>query len=177
MGALANGLQNSQTARMENPVPVIALEDASFEPKVRRCSEQRRNFIVVGPTEKTICDRLRPLLKLNGYCPECIHRWGIYALSDTLTPDDLNRLLHANREGKSVCIVEQLKLASTKPPNVKPVIVYSEPQGVIADVETIEAAKRFLAKHREAWTQLQRFPLAGIYEWAHNEWQKVRVFV
>jgi hypothetical protein len=162
---------------METPIPVVAVGDANFEEEVRRWSENRRNLIVIGNSEQEIRQRLATLLNLDGYSPDCIHRWGIYALSDVLAPGDLGRLLAVNREGKSICIVEQLKLRTTKPPHIKPVIIYSEPQGVIADVDSLDAAKKFLSKNRNAWMHLQKFPLAGIYEWEEDQWRKARVFV
>jgi len=162
---------------MENPIPVFSLTDPDFEREVTRCLGRKRNIIVIGTSQEEICERLKPLVKLNGYSPDTIRRWGIYALHDVLEPEDLSGLLEADRANRTVCIVEQLKLPATKPPRVKPVIVYSEPQGLIAEMETVEEAKRFLAEHNSAWSKLKNFPLAGIFEWRNSNWSKARVFV
>jgi hypothetical protein len=101
---------------MERPIPVLALAETNFETEAARCLEEKRNFIIVGTSETDVCDTLAQVVPLNGYCPDTLNRWGIYALAEVLNPADLNTLLQADRSKKSICIVEQIKLPSTKPP-------------------------------------------------------------
>jgi hypothetical protein len=162
---------------MEKPLPVFSLDEPKVEEELRRCIGKKRNIVLIGDSEQAIHEMLSRIVALNDYKPDTIHRWGIYALSDVVVPDDLSRMLEADRQKKTICIVEQLKLPLTKPPEVKNVIVYSEPQGVIADAETVEEAKGILEKHQDRWKHLERFPLAGIYQWQNQEWRKLRVFV
>jgi hypothetical protein len=162
---------------MENPIPVIALSEPDFEEQVARCLQRRRNIIILGTSESEMRRKLSPLVSLDGYSPDLLNRWGIYALAEVLTPDDLNTLLQAERQKKCICIVEQIKLPLTKPPQVKPVLVYSEPQGVIGDFDTVTNARTFLENHRAPWNYLRKFPRAGIYQWEHDEWQRVTAFV
>jgi hypothetical protein len=162
---------------MESPIPIIIVGDPKFKEEVGHCIERKRNLIIVGSSEDEICQKISEIVSLNGYCPDKLNRWGIYALAEVLTPGDLNDLLQAERQKKAICIVEQIKLPGMKPPEVRPILIYSEPQGVIADFGTFEQAKSFLQKHRAPWNDLQRFPLAGIYEWQDGEWHQVRAFV
>jgi hypothetical protein len=162
---------------METPLPVFSLDEPRVEEELRHCMRKKRNIVLIADSEQAIHETLSRVVALNGYRPDTIHRWGIYSLSDVVMPEDLNRMLEADRQKKTICIVEQLKLPLTKPPEVKNVIVYSEPQGVIADAETVEEAKGILQKHQARWNDLKRFPLAGIYQWQDQEWRKLRVFV
>jgi hypothetical protein len=162
---------------VQRSIPVFCVETPQFEEPLTSALANKRNIILVGRSEHEVCKVISKAVPLEGYCPDIIHRWGIYSLSDVLSPDDLNRLLSADRAGKTICIVEQLKLPGTKPPRVKPVIVYSEPQGVVKETDTLEEAKKFLAANRAHWSSLEKFPLAGIYQWQNGEWEKLRVFV
>jgi hypothetical protein len=135
--------------------------------------EQLKNFVVVSPDGRAV---LQPLLKTFGapYVPENLEKWGLYALNDVLEKNDLKWSIEQVQKGMHAFLFEQIKLPTTRPPRVKPILLYCQARGIVSQHDNVKNAKTDLVRMVELYNRAHVFPLAGVYRWEHDHWDQIK---
>lgn len=71
-------------------------------------------------------------------------------------------------------MIEQITLNRNVPPRTKPFLLYCELRGIISGHDTVEDAGLSLLNYLEGFESARLLPLAGIYEHASGEWERVK---
>ncbi len=154
------------------PLKIVDGRAPGWEKKALVEGNTKRNFILIlqQPSDLDIlCDMLGCLPRR----PEKLERWGIHALADVLEMKEYSLLLGLY-EKYDLRLVEQLKLTRNQPPRIKPYILYCEVRGIISDHETLEEAGESLLDYLDSFKRAKIFPLAGLYQFKDNQWNRIR---
>jgi hypothetical protein len=154
-------------------ISVVDAEGRNWVSKARDEAEQFKNFVIVSPTGP---EHLQPIVEIVGapYEPEPLEKWGLYALNDVLEKDDLQWSIGQVKKGKKAFLFEQIKLPITRPPRVKPILLYCQARGIVSQHDTVKDAKADLVKMVELYNRAHLFPLAGVYRWEDDHWDQIR---
>jgi hypothetical protein len=154
-------------------ISVVDAERRNWLSKAKEEIERLKNFVVLCQGGR---ESLRPLLELVGspYEPEHLEKWGVYALNDVLEKADLQSSIAQVQRGVSAFLFEQIKLPITRPPRVKPILLYCQARGIVSQHDGVKEAKADLVKMVELYNRAHMFPLAGVYRWEDDHWDHIR---
>jgi hypothetical protein len=154
-------------------INIVDADQRNWLSKATEQVEQLKNFVVFCPRGR---EQLQPLLSAIGpqYEPEHLEKWGIYALNDVLDKADLQWGITQVEQGVSAFLFEQIKLPITRPPRVKPILLYCQARGIVTQHDAVKDAKADLVKMVEMYNRAHLFPLAGVYRWDGDHWDQIR---
>jgi hypothetical protein len=156
------------------PLKIVDAREPGWMDELVPTASARRNFIVVLKAADQIA-KVCDVLQCSQKFPERLNRLSIVALADVLEPADYTMLL-GNYEQNYIYFVEQLRLATNRPPLVQPYLLYCEIRGIISDHETLEDAGSNLLDYLDSFKRARLFPLAGIYHFQDENWVRIRKF-
>jgi hypothetical protein len=138
----------------------------------RQQIESGGNFLLILANSR---DAIADFCKAFEMAPDCdptpMPRHALVSMSQYLEDEVFNRALQAQDEGQRVVFIDQLDLALTKPPRVKPYLVYSAIWGIISQHEELRGARESLEDYSFTFYRFRRNPEAGIYRWIDGKWQ------
>lgn len=155
-------------------VPFIDGAMDGWPERARHCLLEGFNFFVlVRPgAEEALSDVLSvPLISL----PPIESTATLLSSSRFVDPSEF-RLPQQTEHGKErVYHIEQLWLPQTRPPEVKPYLLYCYVRGIVAQHD-LAADARVSCDHynNDRFTRGQ-FPEAAVYRWEQDEWRRTRL--
>ena len=151
---------------------IVDCRKSEWVEMVTDAADSKRNFISVLKLKRdleVLCEQLGCSPKL----PERLYRWGIHALAEVLEPASYSSLLGLYAK-YPVFFVEQLQLTRNHPPACQPFLLYCEVRGIISDYSSLEEAGIALLDYLDSFKRARLFPLAGIYQFQSDRWERVR---
>ena len=153
-------------------IPVIRAEHSEWKARIGTAVQSKLNFLVV---HSGTAGSLGDFLGDSSWQPEKLERWGVYAMNQVLAPHETKTLLQELESGKGIYFVEQIKLPTTRPPNVKEFLTYCELRGVVGESESINEARTILSKYVSQNMWGRGLPFSGVYQWKHTGWEKLHI--
>jgi hypothetical protein len=157
--------------------PYVAFFDgalAGWNERVRQALEDGQNFFVLvraGDEEA--------LAEIIGVAPAALPppetKATLLSTSRFLDAREF-RLPENSPEGREqVYHVEQLWLPSTRPPNVRPYLLYCYIRGIVSQHDLPSDARVACDAYNNDRFARSHFPEAAVYRWEQDEWRRTRL--
>ena len=149
---------------------VLRADSQGWNDLVRNHIEEGWNFVLVLPNKPEAVEDFCHLFGLPTDCkPKTLTRSGLFRLSQFMEPEVFDEVLASWGPDSQIVFVEQLDFPINRPPRLQPFLVYSHVLGILAQAQTMSAAKEALADYEGSWGP--GFPEASIYIWHKNSWK------
>jgi hypothetical protein len=160
----------------ELPPYVVFIDGAleGWQERARQCQEDGHNYFVLisaGDEEALSAIIGVPVSALPS--PET--KATLLSTSRFLDPREF-RLPEATSRGREqVFHIEQLWLPNTKPPRVRPYLLYCYVRGIISQHDLPSDARVACDAYNNDRFARSQFPEAAVYRWEQDEWRRTRL--
>ena len=128
------------------------------------------NVFATVPNAPSFLEELANALDIGQeQLPAPLNRSKLFSLSPYIEPKDSDAMLAAQDDGCLVFFIEQLDLPSTRPPRVKPFLVYCSVRGIISQHDDQRAARESCSDYQAAMSGLRNQHDAAVYKWRDND--------
>ena len=152
----------------------LSLIDArrdGWRQEVRDQIEGGSNHLIILPNAPNFLEELAQLLGLDAErLPLPVDKHRLCSLSPFIEEGDFDRLLNAQHEGNLLFLVEQLDLPMTRPPQVKPFLVYCAIFGIVSQHDSQSEAREACSEYLHAMSAMRRQRDAAVFRWRGDHW-------
>lgn len=129
------------------------------------------NFFLIVPRDSPALDQAARILELSADdLPKACDRRKLFSMISFIDPADFDRMLAAQEKGSLTCFIEQMDLPRTRPPRVKPFLVYCSVRGIVSQHESQREARESCSAYSDAMSGLKNSHEATVYRWRGNDW-------
>ena len=168
-------MKREATIGLPQFVTFIEASQSDWKSDARECFEEGFNLFVLLPpdvSEQQLADALGVGL---GDLPLPLTKAGLLSYSRFVDPA-VFRLPEMQEHGKErVFYVEQINLPQTRPPHVKPFLLYCHIRGIISQHEIGSDARVACDNYNSDHALRRQFPDAAVYRWETTEWRRTRL--
>jgi hypothetical protein len=133
--------------------------------------ETGSNLFLIVPDTPKLLNELSKILEVDqDKLPKSCDRKKLFSLIAFIEPTDFDRILAAQEAGNLTCFIEQIDLPRTRPPRVKPLLVYCSVRGIVSQHESPIEARESCAAYTEAMSAFKNQREATVYKWRGNDW-------
>lgn len=129
------------------------------------------NLFLIIPNAPNYLEELATILEVDQeHLPKSCDRKKLFSLISFIEPKDFDRILAAQENGNLTCFIEQLDLPRTRPPRVRPFLVYCSIRGIVSQHDNHNEARDSCAAYMAAMSGLKNQREAAVYKWRDREW-------
>ena len=157
--------------------PSVAFIDGAidgWQERARHCLDDGQNFFVLirQGAEEALADIISvPPLSLPA--PET--KATLLSSSRFLDASEFRLPEHTTEGHEKVYHIEQLWLPRTRPPEVKPYLLYCYVRGIISQHDLPADARVACDHYNNDRFARSQFPEAAVYRWENDEWRRTRL--
>ena len=129
------------------------------------------NLFLIVPNKPDLLAEPAKILEVTvEELPKSCDRKKLFSLISFIDPNDFDRMLVAQEEGNLTCYIEQIDLPHTRPPHVKPFLVYCSVRGIVSQHDNPREAREACSAYTAAMSGLKNQHEATVYRWRGNDW-------
>jgi hypothetical protein len=129
------------------------------------------NFFLIVPNKPDLLAETAKIRQVTvDELPKSCDRKNLFSLIAFIDPNDFDRMLVAQEEGSLTCYIEQIDLPRTRPPYVKPFLVYCSVRGIVSQHDNPRDAREACSAYTASMSGLKNQHEATVYKWRGNDW-------
>jgi hypothetical protein len=152
-------------------LPVLDARQSGWAEELEGSLAAGNNLFLILPNKPGFWEEPAKILEVSvdELLRSCDRR-KLFSLISFIDPNDFDRMLVAQEEGSLTCYIEQIDLPRTRPPYVKPFLVYCSVRGIVSQHDDPREAREACSAYTASMSGLKNQHEATVYKWRGNDW-------